>query len=392
MNHGKRALIIGCGIGGPVAAIALQKAGFEPEVFEAHAGGADGVGTFLNTASNGLAALKTLGVEASAWAAGFPTPRMVMWSGTGKRLGEVANGQVLADGTVSHTIQRGALHRGLRDAALARGMPLHVGKRLARVDELADGVRATFEDGSTAEGAVLVGADGIHSRVRTLLDANAPAPRFTGQVSVGGIARGTKVAPTPGRYEMVFGHRGFFGFSVTPQGDGYWFANAAVATPDEAKDWRRELEALFADDAGPMLELIRGTETLTAYPIFDMPPVPVWHRGRVVLLGDAAHATSPSSGQGASMAIEDAVVLGQCLRDVADPTRAFETYEGLRRGRVEKVVAYSKRIGSTKAPGPVGRAIRDALMPVTLELFASETAHSWLYANRLEWNEKVASR
>src|SRR5215510_1031406 len=126
----RRALIIGSGIGGPVAAMALQKAGIDATVFEAHEGSAEFVGSFLNTASNGLDALKAIDAHHDVLAHGFPTPRMVMWSGSGKRLGEVANGITLPDGTVSITVARGHLHGALHRQALERGIRIEQGKRL----------------------------------------------------------------------------------------------------------------------------------------------------------------------------------------------------------------------------------------------------------------------
>ena len=151
---------------------------------------------------------------------------------------------------------------------------------------------------------------------------------------------------------MIFGRRGFFGYSVRDHGDVYWFANMAwdggttrerleAVSPAE---WKRQLLDLFADDAGPARDILRATtDELAASPLYDMPVVPTWHRDSMVIIGDAAHATSPSSGQGASMAIEDAIVLAKCLRDCEGIRQAFATYERLRRKRVERVVAYSAR-------------------------------------------------
>src|SRR5262245_46662933 len=126
----RSALIIGCGIGGPVAAMALQKAGIRAAIFEAQRGNADYVGSFLNTASNALDALDLIDVQPDVVARGFPTPRMTMWSGSGKRLGDVANGMTLPNGVGSITIERGRLHAALRAAALERGIPICEGKKL----------------------------------------------------------------------------------------------------------------------------------------------------------------------------------------------------------------------------------------------------------------------
>ena len=398
-NSPHTAVVIGCGIGGPVLAMALQKAGIEAAIFEAHESSAEFVGSFLNTASNGLDALKAIDALDDVAAHGFPTPRMVMWSGSGKRLGEVANGLALPDGTTSLTIERGRLHAALRREAARRGIRIEPGKRLIASDTTGTGVVARFADGTDARGDVLVGADGIHSQTRRLIDAAAPAPRYTGLLSLGGCARVETLAPTPETFHMIFGRRAFFGYSVRNDGDVYWFAN--VAWPDDPTRerlgaispgrWKQTLIDLFDGDAGPAVEIVSATNAeLAAYPIFDMPIVPTWHRGSMVLIGDAAHATSPSSGQGASLAIEDAVVLSKCLRDCRSVREAFEAYERLRRGRVERVVAYSARIGQAKSAGPIARWFRDLCMPVALKLFASPEAQAWLYEYHIDWNERVA--
>ncbi|MGH3090650.1 MAG: FAD-dependent oxidoreductase, partial [Rubrobacteraceae bacterium] len=183
---GRKALIIGGGIGGPTAAMALRRAGIEATVYEAHDRPSDYTGLFLNTASNGLDVLKILDVPMVEDA--FPAPRMVMWNGAGKRLGEVANGVRLSDGTVSVIVKRGFLQRALADEATSRGVEIEYGRRLADFEVVADGVAARFEDGAEAEGDLLIGADGIHSRARRILDPTAPNPAYTGLLSVGGYA------------------------------------------------------------------------------------------------------------------------------------------------------------------------------------------------------------
>jgi 2-polyprenyl-6-methoxyphenol hydroxylase-like FAD-dependent oxidoreductase len=389
--------VVGCGIGGPVVAIALGRIGINAVIYEAQERTADYVGSFLNTASNGLDALRVLDAQADVLAAGFPTPRMVLWSCTGKRLGEVANG-LAPPGTTSITIRRGALHRALRDEALRRGIRIEQGKRLASAEATPTGVVAGFEDGSGATGDILIGSDGLHSRTRQILDPKAPKPRYTGLLSLGGCARGTTLAPTPDTFHMIFGKRGFFGYSVRPSGEVYWFAN--MAWPGEPTreqlaaispgQWKGRLLELYDGDAGPAVEILHATaDELAAYPIHDLPAVPTWHRGPMVIIGDAAHATSPSSGQGASLAIEDAVVLAKCLRDLPGPAEAFVAFERLRRRRVERVVRYSARIGQSKAAGPVARWFRDLLMPFALKHFANPAAQAWLYGYDLDWNERT---
>ena len=134
-----------------------------------------------------------------------------------------------------------------------------------------------------------------------------------------------------------------------------------------------------------MRAILEAGSAMTVHPVHEMPPVPHWHRGRLVLVGDAAHAMSPTSGQGASMAFEDAVVLAASVRDSnGSIERALQVYVDRRRARVERVARWSARVSSTKVLGPVGRWLRDLLMPLALPRFASATAHRWLYDHPLE--------
>ncbi|MEV4107837.1 NAD(P)/FAD-dependent oxidoreductase [Nonomuraea sp. NPDC049695] len=399
-----KALIIGCGIAGPVTAMALREVGVDAEIFEAYGRGAEDVGSFLNVASNGLAALRVLGAHHKVLSQAIPTPRMVMWSGSGKRLGEVANGLRLDDGTVSHTVLRSDLYRSMRDEATRRGIEVTYGKRLVSYDESGRQVTARFADGTEATGDLLIACDGVHSSTRTILDPQAPAARYSGLYSFGGIVRDAGFAGEPGVYNMVFGKRAFFGYTerrawggerqlaspaeprasaiigaVPESGETWWFANLPRRLGDVPEDWKPVLVRAFEDDANFSAELIRRSDVEPGSPIYDLPPVPVWHRGRVLLIGDAAHATSPSSGQGASLAIEDAVVLARCLRDSGSHTKAFERFEAERRPRAERVVAYSRTISNSKAAGPVARVFRDLMLPLFLKKSASQESLAWMY-------------
>jgi FAD-dependent urate hydroxylase len=400
MTASRRALIIGGGIGGPVAALALERAGIEATVYEASDAPADYVGLFLNTASNGLDVLRTLGVDAAGRADGFRIPRSVMWSGTGKRLGEVANGIRLRDGTVSVALRRGLLQRVLREEAERRGIRFEFGRRLDTYRVDGDKVVARFADTTEAEGDLLIGADGIHSATRRVLDPAAPAATYTGLLSIGGYSHSETIPPTPETQHFVFGRRAFFGYLVRDSGEIWWFANLARAEePARAElagtsteEWRRHLLELFAGDLPLITEIIQATDSeIGAYTVHDLGAIPTWHRSPVALVGDAAHATSPNAGQGASLAMEDALVLAKCLRDLPDVAQAFAAYERLRRERAEKVVAYSRRLGQTKmVSSPIGIRIRDLVMPFALRRFANPRAHAWLYTYHVDWQEKLA--
>ncbi|MDQ3733408.1 MAG: FAD-dependent monooxygenase [Actinomycetota bacterium] len=395
MTHTRTALIIGGGIAGPAAAMALHKAGIDSVVYEAHPSDADGGGVFLTLAPNGIDALRVLDADAPALAAGFPTPEITLRNSTGRRLGESRTGPPLPDGTQSHTIKRADLYRALHQVASGREIRVEYGKRLVAAEQTGDQVRVVFADGSAAVGDVLIGCDGVHSTVRQIIDPAAPAPTYSGLLTSGGAARGVPVDAEPGSYEMVFGRRGFFGYAPARDGEVWWFANlprrdeparGELAAVGE-EEWRRRLLQLFAEDAGPALPLIEATQQMLPFSaIHSIPYLPTWHSGRMIVIGDAAHAPSPTSGQGASLSIEDAVVLAKCLRDLPDPQAAFAQFEAARRPRVERIIKWAARINNSKAAGPVGRVLRDAMLPLVLKLMADSKAHRQTFDYHIEWD------
>jgi FAD-dependent urate hydroxylase len=396
-----RALVIGGGPAGTATALALRKVGIEAVVYEA-AGPADGVGAWLTLASNGLDALVPLDLAETVASTGFATPGMVLRSASGRRLVEFPSSVSRPDGLQVTTIRRADLYRVLREEAVRRDVPIAYGKRLTDATPLpGGGVRARFADGSEATGDLLIGADGLRSTTRSLIDPAAPGARYTGLLNVGGYARGLDLGQQPGVMDFCFGRRCFLGYVTSPEGDVWWFANPpsgqepsraelAAETPEA---WRPRLRALFEDDALPVPALLDATDELFAgWPTYDVPRVPVWHREGMVLVGDAVHAASPSSGQGAAMALEDALTLALCLRDRASLPDAFDAYERLRRPRVEKIVARGKRTGDAKAPGPVGRWVRDRVVMPLLAAHLSRSGSqrdAWLTGHHIDWDSPV---
>jgi FAD-dependent urate hydroxylase len=402
MTHTRTALVIGGGIAGPVAAMALQRADIQATVYEAHPRGAEGIGIFLTLASNGIDALRTIDADTRALAAGYPTPGILLRSTTGKHLGAARTGLSLPDGTTSHNLKRADLYQAIHDEATTRGIVIQHGKRLIDVEQAGDGVRALFEDGTDATGEVLIGADGIHSAVRRLIDPNAPAPTYVGLVNLGGYARGVPVEAEPGSYTLIFGKRAFFGYVLAPDGEVWWFANVprrdepahgeVEAIPPEA--WQRRLAELYAKDAGPAVRLVEASDPAdikNASPIHSIPHLPRWHTDRMVVIGDAAHAPTPTSGQGASLAIEDAVVVAKCLRDLPDPQQAFARFEALRRPRVERIIKVAARINSNKTARPLTRVVRDAVLPVILRITTNSKQVNQQYRYHIDWNTPTSS-
>jgi 2-polyprenyl-6-methoxyphenol hydroxylase-like FAD-dependent oxidoreductase len=430
-----RALVIGGGVAGPAAAMFLAADGWEVEIFEAAANPDDYAGAFLNVATNGLTVLDALGLREQLLSDAHPAPHMIMWSSTGKQLGTVPNGPAGDPARGSAVVRRGWLHRVLREGAQDRGIPIRFGARLTGITAEPDAVHATFADGRRASADILIGCDGIGSPTRTHIDVNAPNPRYSGLVGLGGFARVAGLAPTPATQHFVFGRRSFFGYLVrtaasvgnrapthgggasggvlssasdddgggltarcasSSQEDGtvYWFANITAPEPSRgslrdvsANEWLDRLRVLHHDDPYPVPQIIDGHQgDLGAYPIYDLSGVPRWSRGRVVAVGDAVHATSPSAGQGASLALEDTQALAMCLRDEVDHQAAYARYQAMRQPRADKVVAYARKINSQKrvSKSRVAVAIRDAMLPLFLKRAANDRSNDWLYNYRLK--------
>lgn len=393
-----KALIIGGGIAGPVAAMALQKAGIDSVVYEAYPAGADDVGAFMTIMNNGFDALHAIDADKPVLEASFPADRALFWSGSGKQLGEAPIGGGSHGVYGPYTIKRAELYRVLHDEAARRGIKVEHGKRLDNVDtDLDHGVAALFEDGTRHEGDLLIGADGIHSATRVLIDPNAPEPRYTGTVVLCGYARRAPVDPMPGVYRMTYGKRVFFAYTTAPGGETWWFVN--LPGPELAKaeladtsleEWKRRATALLRRDRSPASAIVAASEEIRASNGYDIASTPTWHTGRMIVIGDAAHAAAPNAGHGASMAMEDAVVLAKCLRDMPEITAAFRAYEEQRRERVERLVATSARMGGTATPGPIKRIIRDIAVRKRLEGGPRNTAE-WLTQYRIVWEAKVTN-
>jgi len=390
------ALIIGGGVAGPATALFLHRAGWDVEIFESRPAPDAFGGLFLNVATNGLSVLDTLGLRDRLLTDGHLSPYMHMQSGRGRLLGTVPNGPAGDPERGSVVVRRDWLNRVLREAVEAAGIRLTWGAALQSIDESSDGITARFADGTSATGDILIGGDGVGSPTRRWIDPDAPEPPYAGLLSVGGFSHVPGLAPTPLSQHMVFGARGFFGYLVRDDGTVYWFANPTKPELDRddirripSSAWLDELRALHADDPYPVPQILAGaTADVGAYGIYELLHVPHWHRGRAVLVGDAVHATSPSAGQGASLALEDAATLALCLRDDPDPERAFARYESLRRPRVEEVVAYARTISSQKkvTTSRLAMIVRDALLPLFLKRAMTDTRNNHLYNHRVPWD------
>lgn len=376
-----KVLIAGGGIAGPATAIALAKAGISAEVFEAYPKNAGETGAFLTLTANGQDALHAIDAGQVLCDASFPTSRLRFLTPAGALLGDFPLGRTRPR---PRTVTRAALSAALAAEAARRGVLVAYGKRLTAADRNGQGVTASFADGSRADGDVLVGADGIHSRLRRLIDPAAPAPRYTGLAVATGYADSPPGTPgEAGTCTMIFGSRAYLGHITAPDGRQWWFTRMPAPEPTAgdlaapASQWRQRLAAAFDADPTPAAGIIRATPgPITVTSACDLPALPAWRNGPMVLIGDAAHAVSPATTQGAALALEDAVTLARCLRDIPDIPTGLAAYEHLRRDRAERVVQAGARSGANPAPPPPGTRM--------------EGPPAWLLDHHIDWDEQVS--
>ena len=356
-----KVVVAGAGIGGLALAHALHAHGIEVEIHE-RAARLQPAGAGITVQANAMRALQTIGLDARVLAAGNAVTEADIVAPGGAVLSRLP---VAALGAPMVAIHRGVLQQVLVEGLESR---VHTGSAVRAAREAPDGVVLELEGGGEACADLVVGADGLHSVLRGHVLGDAP-PRYAGYTSW----RGVCAADVPhARTTEAWGAGERFG--VVPIGGGrvYWFAVADAPAgirraPDEEK---RDLLARFGSWHVPCRALIEATppQAILRTDIFDRPPVRRWSRGRVTLLGDAAHPMTPNLGQGGCQAIEDAVVLARALGRHGDVARALAEYEALRLPRANRFVTDSWRMGRVAQwRNPVARMARTALLRATPE-------------------------
>jgi 2-polyprenyl-6-methoxyphenol hydroxylase-like FAD-dependent oxidoreductase len=360
----RKALVVGGGIGGLAAAIALRQAGWEVEVYE-QAPTLREVGAGLGLTTNAMRLLLALGLTHMPQRGEVVTQaEMCAWDGEPLvhfPLVEVAERY----GAPTVVIHRAALHSALREFFGEEG--LHVGARLK--DFVQDGTQvvARFEDGREARGALLVGADGLKSRVRAQLHSGEAPPRYAGYPVWRGITPlFTHEAIPVGMLRETQGRGARFGMGYIASGRVYWWAavDGPAGQPVPGGD-KAYLTEVFRTAHAPIPQLIAATDEadILRSDTYDRLPLGRWGEGRVTLLGDAAHPMTPNLGQGANSAIEDAFVLAMALEEAEDVPTALRAYEALRQPRTAMLQRDSWTFGAVGHwVNPAAVWLRDGLM------------------------------
>lgn len=358
-TSGRNALIIGGGIGGLATAIALKQIGLTVEVYERVALLRE-VGAGLSLWANAMKALSYLGLAQAIRALALPETAGGIRTTRGELLMSTTNAQLAAKfGEVSVMVHRAELHDLLRHAL---GQELHLGMECVAVIEEDQGIRVRFRNGAEATGDLVIGADGLHSQVRAGLHGQQP-PRYAGYTAWRGVVPFDHQRLQPGE---TWGRGARFGQIPMQGGRVYWFATLNAPAGQHSPDGEKaELLRIFGDWHNPIRALIEATpeDAILRNDIQDRPPLKQWGRGRITLLGDAAHPMTPNLGQGACQAVEDAVVLAKQVQATADIPTALRAYEAARIPRTTLIVQQSHRVGAVgQWANPVAVAGRNFLV------------------------------
>jgi 2-polyprenyl-6-methoxyphenol hydroxylase-like FAD-dependent oxidoreductase len=345
-----RALVIGAGIGGLTAALALRRAGLEVAVFE-RAAAVEAAGAGIWIWPNAIRALDRLGHGRGvvAAAAGVPARSMQIISGAdGSTLAETPTGEFTDRfGAPLVVLHRADLHAELLGAVGED--TVRTNAECVAVEQDGQGATACFADGTTERADLITAADGIRSGIRRRLwdDGDARFTRYTAWRAI---------TPTPPDLEGRLGHTKFlgpggtFGVWQLPENRVFWFGSHRAKEGERhatAEERKAHLLSLRGDWPEPIPTLIEGTPAtdILRHDTFDRPPLRRWVRGRVALLGDAARPMQPNLGQGACQAIEDALFLGAALAGADGVVAGLRAYERARRPRAAMFVRRSARLG-----------------------------------------------
>lgn len=359
-------LVIGGGIGGLTAAIALRRQGYGVTVIERDpAWSVYGVGIIQQ--ANVIRAMAALDLVDQYIAAGVGFDAIDVFAPDGAKMSHVPAPRLVEGYPANVGIGRPALHKVLGDTTIASGAEVRLGITSMALDDDGANVRVTFSDGSRGEFDMVIGADGVYSRTRAAILPDAPRPEFTGQaVWRYNFAR-------PADLDTLHIYNGPIGAGLVPISDDLMYMYITTPEPGNPRYPREGLAAMMrgrikgcAPAIRALAEQITDDDAVVYRPLEGMLLYGPWHKGRIVLLGDAVHATTPHLGQGAGMAIEDSIVLAEELAKHASIEAAFTAYRDRRFDRCRYIVEKSLEI----CLGQLGKGPPVNNHKATAEMFA----------------------
>ncbi|MGF1683262.1 FAD-dependent monooxygenase [Photobacterium minamisatsumaniensis] len=343
----KKIAIVGAGLGGAAAAALLQQAGYKVDVYE-QAQSFNRLGAGIHIGPNVMKIFRRLGMEDKL---NLMSSHPDFWFSRDGRTGEYMSRIPLGEfakkeyGASYITVHRGDLHAMQIDAI--QDGTMHFGKGLEAIDDGGDDVLLTFSDGTTARADIVIGADGINSKIREVL-LGPEQPTYSGWVAHRALITGEQLA----KHNMTFEpcvkwwseDRHMMVYYTTGKRDEYYYV---TGVPQPELDFegsfvqssQEEMYEAFEGYHPTVQALIDSTESVTRWALKNRNPLPLWSRGRLVMLGDACHPMKPHMAQGACMAIEDAAMLLRCFDEVGleDYETAFDLYESNRKERASRV-------------------------------------------------------
>jgi len=368
----RSAVVVGGGIGGLTAALALRRVGWRVTVLERAAKFGE-IGAGITLLSNGLRCLDAIGLGDAVRGSGQPMLAVGMRTAAGRWLSRIdGDGADLEArmGTTTLTIHRAELHRILRDALPAEA--LLAGVATTGIRGGADGGPAEVcfrhrDHDALLHADLVVGADGVHSWVRAQRWPEAPAPIYSGSTTWRAVTTSSSVAIT--EMSLSWGQGTEFGVMPLIDGRTYWYAAANADEAQRNPDEREELRRRFGTWHEPIPTVLAHTppQAVLRHDIYRLPKLDRYCRGSVVLLGDAAHAMTPNLGQGGGQALEDAIVLAAAVSRSCDVATALARYDHQRRARTQamsRTATRQLRFGQ-QLTGPIAVAVRNTAVALT---------------------------
>ncbi|MBX9769064.1 MAG: FAD-dependent monooxygenase [Bdellovibrionales bacterium] len=390
-------LIVGSGFAGLTLALFLKRHGIQCRVFEANERPSHLGGT-VTMFPNGMRVLRELGVAEEVIRLGATITRVRFRDHSGKELTTSSMGTAGKYGEPTITLRRETLYQLLRDSAAKVGIQIEFGKKVASFISHPDGATAIFSDGSKVHGTCLIGADGINSTIRKSILSEAPEPFYSRLIFFGGFVplrnMGSQFRLEPDLQEVTVGPVGFIGYSYIDnfkKDDPQLLWYCYLSQKERLK--REELERMTDSEIrarvleahqgwhSPIADMIRNTTVFCKANVYDMVNLETWSKAKILIIGDAAHAMNPVSGQGASTAMEDGFFLAELLRNKAIPIETiFRKFETARKPRVTKLALKARKSSDRTRVlfGKGGYQLRNFAFKIFSKIMSEERFH-WAF-------------